>query len=42
MLTEDLQLHLGPLQHHLQTLLESLLRQDTMSECASYISQEFF
>jgi hypothetical protein len=42
MLTKNLQYHLGSLQHHLQTLLDSLLRQSTKSGCVAYISQEFF
>jgi hypothetical protein len=35
MLTKDLQVHLGPLHHHLQTLLDSLMRHGTKSECAA-------
>jgi hypothetical protein len=41
MLTSDVQLHLEPLQHHLQTLLDTLQRHDTKSGCAGYTSQEF-
>jgi hypothetical protein len=41
MLTSDIQLHLEPLQHHLQTLLDTLQRQGTNSGCAAHISQEF-
>jgi hypothetical protein len=42
MLTSDLQLHIEPLHHHLQTLLDILQRHGTESGCAAYISQEFF
>jgi hypothetical protein len=42
MLTSDLQLHLEPLLHHLQILLDTLQRHDTKSGCAAYASQEFF
>jgi hypothetical protein len=41
MLTSDVKLHLEPLQHHLQTLLDTSQRYDTKNGCAAYISQEF-
>jgi hypothetical protein len=42
LLTQNLQRHVGSLQHHLQTLLDSSLRQGAEIGGDSYASQVFF